>query len=114
MKLCEYFETKIYYRLKPCNESGVDDENMYLVEYEGYGHQQWLSFWVQDKKYPDIKFEPIDLGSTLELNKHAMGLVPNSVRMVAESDDQMLVSITHAAFAHNLYTDTNYSFHIPL
>lgn len=66
---------------------------MYLLEYEGYGHQQWLSFWVKDKKYPDVKFEAIDLGSTLELNKHAMDLAPNSVRMVAESKGQMLVSI---------------------
>ena len=66
---------------------------MYLLEYEGYGHQQWLSFWVQDKKYPDIKFEAIDLGNTLELNKYAIALAPNSVRMVAESKDQMLVCL---------------------
>ena len=98
MILSDYLCLTSNYRLKPCAEIGVDDENMYLLEYEGYGHQQWLSFWVQDKKYPDIKFESIDLGSTLELNKHSMELAYNSVCMVAESKDQMLVRLYNSNF----------------
>lgn len=93
MILFDYLNLTNNYRLKNCTETRIDNENMYLLEYEGYGHQQWFSYWLYDKKYPDIKFEAIDLGSTLELNKHAMELASNSVRMVADSNDQMLVRL---------------------